>query len=368
MFNPSIEPAVVEREPIDAIPAEDPPLLLSTERTEEIIDMEDGSPAEEPTQYTVAELLNTIQEHGIELPDTDDEEEFPAGEAGAGLGNMDEEEVLAQIEAWEKAQADKEEEKAEAEGADVKGKGKAKTTDDDEIPSADDEDEGEEEGAETMAGAAPKLTSKQRKKKHRGGQKRKAKAAAKTAGNGDTTSPRTSTSTAAADPDAATNAAIDAAIARLEALEHPTAADCANATALLAHALDPSLSDAALYDTIAALPTSALPDPQTFQQAANRTVERFKAKTKAGRKERKIDAKKLCKEAEEAEAKGESYDMLGRIKGLQLGTAADSGPLVVDDEEEDEGMGKKDDLGEIGGVRKKGGKVEYSGSEYSRDE
>ena len=105
-----------------------PPLLLSTERTEEAIEIE----ADPPTQYTVAELLNVIVERGIELPDTDDEEGFETGREGAGMGDLGEEEVLREIELWER-------ERAEAGGdegvAAVKEKGKGKGVDDGDVES-----------------------------------------------------------------------------------------------------------------------------------------------------------------------------------------------------------------------------------------
>ena len=46
------------------------------------------------------------------------------------------------------------------------------------------------------------------------------------------------------------------------------------------------------------------------------------------RGEHVVDSKKVLAEAEAAEARGESFDMIARIKALQDGSAADSGPLV----------------------------------------
>lgn len=271
VFNPDAAPApaTVESEPTSD---DEPPLILSTEAVEELVLSE--SESEQPTRYTVAQLLNTIEEYGIELPDSDDEDNL--GQEGAGLGDLDEDEVLAEIAKWEmgkKAEAAAKA-KAEAEGEgsasddedsieagpsaaakgkakateeeiinEGKGKGRATTIDDDDDASVYSQDD-----PATTTDTAPKLTSAQRKKKRKGGKKHR---------HGATTTTTTAPTTAP-------------------------------------------------------------------------TVPPFLARVNAhlARGEHVVDTKKVLREAEEAEARGEDFDMIGRIKALQDGSAPDSGPLV----------------------------------------
>ncbi|KAL8792734.1 MAG: hypothetical protein Q9195_004709 [Heterodermia aff. obscurata] len=241
VFNPdAAPPAAAESE------EDDPPLILSTERTEELVESEPES--EQPTRFTVAEFLNAIEEHNIELPESDDEEDM--GQEGAGMGDLGEEEVLEEIEKWEAAKAKAKAEgeagekgKAKAAGEETikegtaqegKGKGKAPAAVDDNDEDASDDDE--------QPAAAPKLTAAQRKKKRKGGKKH-----------------------------------------RRAPTKPPT------------------------------------PPPPPFLEHLNSYL---------ARGEHVVDTKKVLREAEEAEARGEEFDMVGRIKALQDGSASDSGPLV----------------------------------------
>ena len=213
-----------------------PPLLLSTERVEEQLDIDGEGKVEAPTQYTVAVLLNLIIERGIELPDTDDEEGFEAGvgmgelgKEGVGMGGLEEEEVLREIGIWERERV-----RGDAEGG---RKGEKDGVDDD----------------------------------------------------------------------------FTTAVAAASEVHSPTSIYSFDEHATTAPVPHPH-------------PTPNQPKNKHPSSHTDKALSTLSTHLAMG--ERVVDTQKVLREWDEAEARGEGYDMLARVKELQNGKAGDCGPLV----------------------------------------
>ena len=297
IFNPAAAAAAAQAVQRQSTVQKDPPLLLSTERTEQAIEHAKKG----PTEYTVAGLMNAIVKHDINI-DSDEEGNFDQGKHGAALAGMDEERILEQIKAWEKAKKEKGYAKGKGKGKGVqvtdegssdseasffdrgmgvdnaakgKGKGKAiaafdnddnnnssnkptvKATADDasSVYSRDIDGHSIAPAMEPTPAPAPKLTSAQKKKKRKGGKKH----------------------------------------------QRPVATDTTNATTTTS-STEPSHDPSAPH-------VKALSDRLAMGEHV-------------------VDVKKVMREADEAEARGEKFDMVKRIMELQTGQAEDCGPLV----------------------------------------